>query len=140
MKQRSDTGQGLVEAIMLSLLFIVPILWALGVLSDLHRGALAATAAAREAGFEAARSTSASDASASAEGAVARAFEDHGLDADVAELTISLSGLERAGTVEVHVRYPVTVFQAPLLGRVTGPSVWIAASHTALIDPYRSRE
>ena len=57
-----EFGQSLVEAILVGLVMIVPLIWALGVLADLHRSALAASAAAREAGFEAARADSASDA------------------------------------------------------------------------------
>ena len=140
MRDKGEEGQALFEALLLSLLFVVPMLWGLGVLSNLHRGALAATSAAREAGFEAARSTSVSEANASAEAAVARAFEDHGLDPSDVHMSLSLSGLERSETVEVEIRYPVTVLQAPLLGRVSGPSIWLSASHVALVDPYRSRE
>ena len=135
-----DEGQALVEGLLLSLLLLVPTLWTLGVLSDLHRGALATTAAARAAGFDAARSSNATEASAAVKDAVARAFVDHGLDPDDAEVAVSLSGLEREETVEVRIEYSVTVFQAPLLGRVGGPSIPVSAVHVTTIDPYRSRE
>ena len=140
MNPRGQHGRSLIEAILLSLLLLVPMIWALGVLSNLHRGALAATAAAREAGFEAGRSASLNEANREVVEAVDQAFADHGLDAHDAEVEYSLAGLDRGGSVEVQVKYPVTVLQAPLLGRVAGPSIWVDASHVAIIDPYRSRE
>ena len=138
---RSERGGALLETFLLGLLMLVPLVWALGVLADLHRGALAATAAAREAGLDAARSSEPSEANAAVEAAVETAFENQGLDPHDARVRwTSDSQLERGGTVEVEVSYPVTVVQAPLLGRVTGPSVWVRARHIARIDLWRSRE
>jgi non-ribosomal peptide synthetase component F len=136
---KRDDGASLIETILLGLLFLVPVIWALGVLSELHRSALAATAAAREGGFEAARATTSADASRSATVAIRRAFLDHGLDPANATIELSAAGLERGEAVEVEIGYPVSVLQAPVLGRVAGPSIWIRADHVARIDPYRSR-
>ena len=136
---RAEAGASLIETILLGLLFLVPVIWALGVLSEMHRGALAATAGAREAGFEASRLTSPADASRAADVAVRRAFADHGLDPSKATVSMSSGGLGRGDPIEVEVAYPVTVLQAPILGRVAGPSVWIRADHIARVDPYRSR-
>jgi hypothetical protein len=133
-----ETGASLIETIILGLLFLVPVIWALGVLSEMHRGALAATAAAREAGFEASRTTSAAEASRSVTAAVQRAFADHGLDPAAATVELS-SDFERGDPIEVEIGYPVDVLQAPILGRVAGPSIWIRADHVARVDPYRSR-
>ena len=138
--KRNEAGQSLIEAIFLSLLLFVPLLWALGVLADLHRSALATTAAVREAGFEAARSTSEDEAEVAASSAIEQALLNHGLDPDDADVQLSLGGLRRGGSVEVKVVYPVTVLQAPLLGRVAGPSILVDAAHTAIVDPYRSRQ
>ena len=124
----------------MGLLILVPVLWALGVLADLHRSALATTAAAREAGFGAGRSTEVVEAEQAASDAVKRAFANHGLDPSESDVELSLGNLERGSTIEVRVAYPVTVLQAPLLGRVSGPSIWVDASHSAIVDPYRSRE
>lgn len=72
--------------------------------------------------------------------AIAQAFSDHGLDPNDAVVDWSAdSNLPRGEGVEVSVSYPVTVVQAPLLGRVAGPSIWVRARHIARIDPYRSR-
>jgi hypothetical protein len=134
-------GAALIETLFLGLLLLVPLLWALGVLADLHRGALATTAAAREAGRDAARSSSVVEAETAVEAAVRQAFADTGLDPLAARVTWSSGGgLKRGDAVEVEVGYPVTVVQAPLLGRVAGPSIWVTASHAVRVDPFASRE
>ena len=139
MTVRRESGQAVIEALLLGMLLLIPTIWLLGVLSDLHRSALAATAAAREAGFDAARSASPSDADAAVAKAVRRAFEDQGLEPAEARVRWGSGGaLYRGDAVEVEVAYPVTVVQAPLLGRVSGPSVWVRARHIARVDPYRS--
>jgi hypothetical protein len=139
--KQNDNGIAVVETLLLGLLLLVPLVWVLGVLADLHRGALAATAAVREAGADAARSSNLGVADRAVVLAVARAFADQGLDASDAQVAwTSDSGLARGGTVEVKVSYPVTVLQAPLLGKVAGPSVWVEARHVARIDLFRSRD
>ncbi len=116
-------------------------MWGLSVLADLHRGALATTAAVREAGFDAARSVDLTTADRAVEDAVARAFVDHGLDPTQAELEWAApSGLTRGGVIEVRVSYRVLVAQAPLIGRLSGPSIAVNAEHVAPIDPFRSDE
>lgn len=137
---REDEGQALIEAILVSLILLVPVIWGLTVLSDLHKAALASTAAVREAGADAAASTSSQRADAAIEAAVQGAFSDEGLEASRARVSVSAPrGLARGGTVEVRVSYPVAVFEAPFLGRVSRPVVWVRADHVARIDPYRSR-
>jgi hypothetical protein len=139
MIRKSESGQAVVEALLLGMLLLVPLIWTLGVLADLHRSALAATAAAREAGFDAARSATLAAADAAVAEAVERALADQGLDPGEARVRWDAgSSLRRGGAVEVEVAYPVTVVQAPLLGRVSGPSVWVRARHVARVDPYRS--
>lgn len=141
MRAKPQGGQALIETILLGLLLLVPLIWALGVLSELHRGALAATSAAREAGTDAARSTNPRDAENAVVRAVRQAFEDQGLNADLARVRLSGDDdLRRGEAIEIEVAYPVSVVQAPLLGRVSGPSVWVRARHIVRIDPFRSRE
>lgn len=134
-----EEGQVLIETVLLGLLFLAPLLWGLGVLADLHRTALAATAAAREAGFEVSRSVDPQSAKRSAYQAIEDAFRDQGLPTSKVRVRLSAGSLERGSPVQVLVSAPVTVLQAPFLGRVSGPSVWIHAKHVARIDPYRSR-
>ena len=134
-----EGGQVLIETILLGLLFLAPLLWGLGVLADLHRTALAATAAAREAGFEVSRSVDSQSARRSVYRAIEDAFRDQGLPTSKVKVRLSAGSLERGSPVQVLVSAPVTVLQAPFLGRVSGPSLWIHAKHVARIDPYRSR-
>ncbi len=134
-----ERGQALIETLLVGLVLIVPLVWVLSALADLHSGALAATAAAREAGFEAARSGSLTTAQASADAAADQAFADQGLSPERAEVRLSASRLERGGVVEVEVAYPVAVMRIPLLEAASQPVVWINARHVARVDPYRSR-
>ena len=135
----NERGSALIETLLLGLLLLVPLIWGLGVLSELHSAALATTAAAREAGFDAARATSAGEAERRVDEAVARALIDHGVDPARARVEWSASALERGAAVEVRVSYEVPVLQAPFLGSVGGPSISVNATHVARVDPYRSR-
>ena len=139
MRAGAEPGQATIETVLLALLLLVPLVWALGVMADLHRGALATTAAAREAGFDAVRQPDVSAAAVAIDVAVDRAFVDHGLDPADATVRWSGSGLRRGEAVEVEVSYAVSVLQAPLLGRVAGPSITVEARHLARVAPFRSR-
>lgn len=134
---RNDRGAAMVEGILLTLVLVVPVIWLLGVLADVHRGALAATAAAREGGFAAARTRDPVAADKAIEAAVTTAFLNHGADGRAARVRWA-GRLEGGGRVEVLVAYPVPVLQAPFLGRVGGPSVWVRARHAAAVDRYGS--
>src|SRR5688572_3192777 len=130
---RSQRGHALVETLLLGLIMMAPLLWALGVLAELHRSALATTSAAREAGFEISRSVDPLAARRAAEIAVAAALKDHGLDPSKAQLDLSITGLHRASPVQVVVSYPTRVLAAPFLGSVAGPSVWTHAKSVARV-------
>ena len=135
-----ERGQALIESVLLGTLLIIPIVWALMVLTDVHRAALAATSAAREAGFEVVRSDDLTAAARSVDRAVALALENHGLDADDSNVRWSApNGLERGARVEVHVAYPVGVVRFPFLGEVSGPLVWVRSTLVARVDPFASR-
>lgn len=140
MRRDRELGSALVETVLVGLLFLAPLIWALGVLAELHRGALAAAAAAREAGFDAARAATLAEAATAVDRAVGRAFADHGLEPGEADVRWAADPrLARGGAVEIEVGYSVPVLQAPFLGRVTAPSIEVRARHVARIDPYRSR-
>jgi hypothetical protein len=140
MRSSDDSGMALVETILVSLVLLVPLVWALGVLADVHRGALATTAAAREGALAAARADGFADALHDLENSVAYAMADHGLDFENARVKSSVPRRRiRGALVEVEVAYPVSVLQAPFLGRVAGPSVVVRAKNVVRIDPYRSR-
>ena len=137
---RPDEGQALIESILLGLLLLVPVVWGLVVLADLHRAALASTAAAREAGFDAARATDLATANDAVERSVRLAFQNHGLDPSLADVDWSApDGLERAATVNVDVAYSVAVVRIPFISGAGGPSVWVRSSHVVRIDPFGSR-
>ena len=139
MRVSGERGQATIETLLLALLLLVPLVWALGVLADLHRGALATTAAAREAGFDAVRQSGAAGAQAAIDAAVASAFADHGLDPADATVRWAGSRLQRGEAVAIEVSYAVPVLQAPLLGRVADPSITVRARHVARVAPFRSR-
>jgi hypothetical protein len=135
-----EEGQAVIETLLIALVLLVPLMWLLGVLSDFHRGAIGATAAAREAGSDAASSPDLQTAARAVERAVHQAFVDEGLDPQRARVSWNATaGFERGGTVRIRVEYPVTAVQFPFLGSVNGPSLLIDAIHFARIDPYRSR-
>jgi hypothetical protein len=137
---RNERGQALIETLLLGLVLMAPLLWTLTVLADVHRTALAATSAAREAGFEMSRSIDPRAANRSAHQAIAIALKDHGLDPSKARVDWAFDSLSRGAPVQVTVSYEVPVIQAPFLGRVSGPSIWVHAKSVARVDPYRSRE
>lgn len=134
--KEDERGMALVEAILLALVLMVPLLWLLGFLDHMHRAALGATAAARSAGFQIAASANPDDARV--EQAVALALKDQGLAAGDVELDVRVSDDgERGGLVQVEVRYPVPMLELPSVGRL--PSLWVSARHDAVVDAYRSR-
>jgi hypothetical protein len=117
-----DGGQAVIETLLVALILLVPLLWLLGVLSDFHRGAISATAAAREAGSDAASSSGPLSAARAVRRAVHQAFVDEGLDPRRAEVRWdATAGFERGGTIRISVEYPVTAVQFPFLGRINGP-------------------
>lgn len=138
MNEREE-GQALIETLVLGLVFLVPLLWLLMVLSQVHAGALAVTAAAREAGIDVARSTDRPAASRSLEAAVAQALLDHGLNPRRAKVEWSDGGLGRGSPIEVQISYPIPLLQAPFIGSLGSPSVWIRATHVTHVDPFRDR-
>lgn len=138
---KQEQGQSLVEVILLGLVLLVPLIWAFGVLSQLHLAALATGAAAREGGNAAAHSVDPSAAREAIDMAVAGALEDHGLDPSKARVRwFTGRSLHRGVFVELEVSYPVPVATAPLIGSAGGPALWIESSHVAVVDPFASRD
>lgn len=136
--KREESGMALVEAILLGLVLVVPLLWMLGMLDHVHRAALGASTAAREAGFAVAAAEEPGGDGSLLRRSVALAMRDQGLEPSQARVDLSVGdGGQRAATVRVEVRYPVPMLDVPLLGRL--PSVWVTARHVAAIDRYRTR-
>lgn len=129
------------ETILLGLLLLAPLIWLLAVLGAVHRATLATSAAAREAGWEVARSIDGQAARRAVSGAVGVALRDQALDPASARVeTVWAPGLQRGTAVQIQVSYPVPVLSAPFLGAISKPVLWVEAIHVARIDPFRSRE
>jgi len=138
--KRNERGSSLIEATVLGVVILAPLIWALTMLAGVHEASLAATAAVREAGAEAARSSNEADARAAIDRAVVQAFSDQGIDPSNARINLrGAEGFVRGGIVEIEVQYPVSVLRAPFFGVADGPSVWVKARHIAQIDPFGSR-
>lgn len=135
-----ESGHALIEAMLLGLVFMVPLLWLLSVSAEIHGAVLGTSSAAREAGFEAGRSVDAISADRHVSEIVAQSVADHGLEPERARVQwVPAPGWRRGGTVEVVVSYRVPVFQFPLLGEIGEPTVVVSGRHIATIDRYRSR-
>lgn len=140
MRWRTDeSGMALIEAIVLVVLLLVPIVWTLGSLSQIHRAALAASSAAREAAVAAARSVDPIAAARAGRAAATAAFRDQGLSPRAMRLeTTGVKSLQRGAEVSVRIRYPVRVLALPWMKHE--PAMWVRAVHSTEIDRYRSRE
>lgn len=136
--RREQEGLALTEAILLALVLIVPLVWLLGMLEQVHRAALGTTAAAREAGFAIARDAGGRGGRSGIDVAVALALRDQHLDVRRARVAVSLpNGAERGGSVHVEIDYPVPMLDLPIFKRL--PSISVSAEHDVIIDRYRSR-
>jgi hypothetical protein len=136
---RDHKGIAVVESLLLGLILLIPVIWMLGVLSALHRSALAAAAAVRDAGSQVSSAEGVSEVERRISSSVDEAFKAH--DLDPALTRVSWSGvLERGGAVDIRVAYPVEVFQMPFLDAAAGPAIWVEAIHHAPIQRYLSRD
>ena len=139
MTRRTESGNAMLEVLVLGLILLGPLLWLLTSLAAVHRAALATSSAAREGAFEAARAPDAMSARNAIDAASARALEDAGLDPARVRVTWDVpAGWPRGGEVAVKVSYQVPVMPPAFLGEIT-PSVGVSAVHVAEIDPFRSR-
>ena len=137
-RPHGEEGVALVEGIVLIVVLLVPVIWLVGAISQVHRAALATTAAAKEAAVSAARSGSAVTGVRAAHASAARSFSDQGLSASPMRMELSgVSGFARGTEISVRVAYPVKVLSLPFSGDAR---VWVRAVHTTEIDLYRSRD
>ena len=134
---RNEEGYAVLDAFLIGLILMVPLVWMLTAASSLHRTALASTSAAREAGLMAARAVSASDAHGRARAAVSRALSERGVDPGRSRISLSWTP-QRDGAVSIEVMVPVKLLAIPFVGRPVGPVIWVKARHVAHTDPYRS--
>ena len=130
-------GSALIEGIFFCLILMVPLAWGLAVLDQVHRAALASTAAVRDAGFEAVRAADVFEAERAIDRAVADALRDHELELSLANVTWAAPGkLARGTRVEIAVTYRVHV----LGDWLPFASVPISARHALYVEPFASRD
>ena len=135
---RAERGSALIETLLLVVVLFVPVLSLLGALARIHGAALAVTSAARDGGTAAAAAQDAAAAAAESRRAVANTLDRQGLEPGRVVVRLDgAAGFDRGSRVGVRVAYPVRVLQMPFT-RDAGPVVWVSASHTAHVDPYRS--
>lgn len=137
---RNDHGYSVLEAFLLGLVLLLPLIWLLTVSADVQRSALASASAVREAGLAASRAASASDAHDHADSAARRALLERGVTPAAARISLSSDGAPGRGElIEVRVETPVHVLRVPFLREAVGPAIWIRARNVARVEPYRSR-
>jgi hypothetical protein len=138
---KRERGQALIETILIGLILFVPLFWLLGVLSDMHRGALATASAVRDAGSEMSIASDMLSGTAAMDSAISQALTDQGLDPNGAEVRVSApNGVARGARVTIEVSVPVQIAQAPLLGEAPwGPKIWIRSSLVTTVERYASR-
>lgn len=137
---RNDEGYAVLEAFLLALVLLLPVIWLLTVSADVQRSALASASAVREAGLAASRAATPSDAHAHADSAARRALLERGVAPSAARISLSSDGAPgRDELIEVRVETPVHVLRVPFLRDAIGPAIWVRARHVARVEPYRSR-
>jgi hypothetical protein len=127
----------LIESVLLCVVLLIPLAWGIALLDKVHRAALASTAAARDAGFEAVHSQGLSMPTTAMDRAVDQAFTDQDLDPGIASFHVSAPGLlQRGARIEIQVRYEVRVFGSWL----PFAAVPIRAVHAAHVPSFGSRD
>lgn len=130
-------GAALVEAVLLSLILLIPVAWGLTIMDRVQRAALASAAAAREAGDVATSVLASGDSDSVIDSTVAAAFRDQNLAPGKARVSWSApAGPRRGGRVEIEVVYQVEVFG----GWLPFASIPIRARHMTFFPPYASRD
>lgn len=132
-----ERGYAAMEAFLVGLVLMVPLIWVSIAASSLHRTALASSSAVREAGIVASRAANAASAQREVGGAIARALLERGVNADGSRFFLSWAA-GRSGPVHVELEVPVPILAVPFVGRPVGPAIWVKARHVAHREPYRS--
>lgn len=134
-----SAGSALVEVLLLMLVTFVPLMMLIGALARVHQAALAITSAAREAGTAATSGVDISSARTAAASAAHAVVATYGIHPAAMKTSVTTSTrFDRGAAVTVRTSYPVRVIDIPFIVDTVGPSIWIRASHTAYLHPYRS--
>lgn len=137
---RTEDGYAVLEAFLLGVILLLPLIWLLTVSGDVQRSALASASAVREAGLAVSRASAPAEARQHADSAVRRALSEQGLKGRAATVSLSWDGERgRGDLIEVRVEMPVRVLRVPFLRQAVGPAIWVKARHVARVEPYRSR-
>jgi Flp pilus assembly protein TadG len=141
-RRRGDDGSAIVELVWLGILLLIPLLWIVLSVSDVQKGAFAATAAARAAGRAYALAPDDASGQRAAEQVARRALQDQGLDDAPLRVTVTCTPYPHdchAGTSVITVRIRSSV-DLPLLPDVLGggaPRFALDATHTVPIGRYQ---
>jgi Flp pilus assembly protein TadG len=141
-RRRGDDGSAIVELVWLGILLLIPLLWIVLSVSDVQKGAFAATAAARAAGRAYALAPDDASGQRAAEQVARRALQDQGLDDAPLRVTVTCTPYPHdchAGTSVITVRIRSSV-DLRLLPDVLGggaPRFALDATHTVPIGRYQ---
>lgn len=129
---RSDNGQGMVQALLLLVGVLLPLLFLVALFGRIEQGRLAAEQTARDAVRAASEAPSQAAAQQAAEDALDRAQQQTGLP-----LTLSLDGsLERGATLTAATSVQVSLADLPFFGRFG--TITVHGSARSPVDEYRS--
>jgi len=135
---RDDRGSALVEMAILGSLVFALLVQMIVLFGAVQQTALAATAAARDAGRAIALADDDRDGAVRADRAVREAASNHGLAVDA--LHVDAEGaVVRNGIVDVEVRSDVPLLRLPGLGRIwPSLAIPVSARYRAHVDRFRS--
>ena len=137
-----ESGSAIVEFTLLSVLFLVPLLYLLLTVFQVQRAAYAVTAATREAGRAFVTAPSDDVGFDRAYAAAGIALADHDLDLDVGQMDIACtdtSCLSAGGRITVAMEIDVPLPFVPALWDGSfAASVPVRTAHVQVVDSYRS--
>ncbi|MGV1037526.1 MAG: TadE/TadG family type IV pilus assembly protein [Candidatus Nanopelagicales bacterium] len=135
-----DDGAAVVEFVVLAILVLVPLSYAMIVISSLHSATYGVVTAAREAGRAYVTADSTNEAGRRARAAAALAMADQGFTAPVVNIRC-VGGPCLAPGSRVHIEIVAQVSVPLVPGRshdLGGGSIPVKAVHDTVVDTYRS--
>lgn len=136
----ADDGAAVVEFVVLTILVLVPLSYAMIVISSLHSATYGVVTAAREAGRAYVTADSTNEAGRRARAAAALAMTDQGLSAPTVNIRcIGGPCLTPGSRVHIEIVAQVSVPLVPGRNRnLGGGSIPVKAAHDTVVDTYRS--
>jgi len=141
-RARDQRGTALVEAVWLSLLLLVPLVYVMLAVFDVQRASFGVSAAARAAARAYSLAPDEGSAPGLARAAAAVALRDQGIDVDAVELSFSChpspsNCLSPGSVISVEIRDQVRLPLAPTALGGNAPSFRVEASHTVAYGTFR---